>query len=106
MMCSHQRTGAAKYLFPQTPQGLQIVQPSARAQIDELRKLAQGLSEQDNQLRIFDDPKRVRNISDLYRCFVVMSDRPRHVLDWFHLSMRVQHVAQSVRSWPDSSLTE
>ena len=24
----------------------------------------------------------------------------RHVLDWFHLSMRVQHVAQTARSWP------
>lgn len=24
----------------------------------------------------------------------------RHVLDWFHLAMRVQHVAQAVRSWP------
>lgn len=24
-----------------------------------------------------------------------------HVLDWFHLSMRVQHVAQAVKSWPD-----
>jgi hypothetical protein len=27
----------------------------------------------------------------------------RHVLDWFHLSMRVQHVAQAARSWPDAS---
>ena len=26
-----------------------------------------------------------------------------HVLDWFHLSMRVQHVAQTVRSWPSAS---
>jgi hypothetical protein len=26
-----------------------------------------------------------------------------HVLDWFHLSMRIQHVAQSVKGWPDSS---
>ena len=24
----------------------------------------------------------------------------RHVLDWFHLAMRVQHVAQTVRGWP------
>lgn len=24
----------------------------------------------------------------------------RHALDWFHLSMRVQHVAQTARSWP------
>jgi len=24
----------------------------------------------------------------------------RHVLDWFHLSMRVQHVIQTARSWP------
>ena len=24
----------------------------------------------------------------------------RHVLDWFHLSMRVQHVTQTARSWP------
>ena len=26
-----------------------------------------------------------------------------HVLDWFHLSMRVQHVAQTVRSWPSTT---
>jgi hypothetical protein len=58
-MCSHQRTGAGKYLFPQTQQGLQIVQPSARAQIDGLRKLAQGLPEQDIQPKIFDGPERV-----------------------------------------------
>jgi hypothetical protein len=25
----------------------------------------------------------------------------RHVLDWFHLAMRVQHVAQAAMSWPD-----
>jgi hypothetical protein len=28
----------------------------------------------------------------------------RHVLDWFHLSMRIQHVAQAARSWPDASV--
>jgi hypothetical protein len=27
----------------------------------------------------------------------------RHVLDWFHLSMRVQHVAQTVKGWPDAT---
>ena len=27
----------------------------------------------------------------------------RHVLDWFHLSMRIQHVAQAATSWPDAS---
>lgn len=26
-----------------------------------------------------------------------------HVLDWFHLSMRVQHVAQTTRSWPSTT---
>jgi hypothetical protein len=26
-----------------------------------------------------------------------------HVLDWFHLSMRIQHVAQAAVSWPDAS---
>ena len=26
-----------------------------------------------------------------------------HVLDWFHLSMRIQHVDQVVRSWPDTT---
>jgi hypothetical protein len=26
-----------------------------------------------------------------------------HVLDWFHLSMRVQHVAQAAIGWPDAS---
>ena len=26
-----------------------------------------------------------------------------HVLDWFHLSMRTQHVDQAVKSWPDVS---
>ena len=24
-----------------------------------------------------------------------------HVLDWFHLSMRIQHAAQAAKSWPD-----
>ena len=24
-----------------------------------------------------------------------------HVLDWFHLAMRIQHVAQAVKGWPD-----
>jgi hypothetical protein len=26
-----------------------------------------------------------------------------HVLDWFHLSMRIQHVAQAVKGWPDAT---
>jgi hypothetical protein len=26
-----------------------------------------------------------------------------HVLDWFHLSMRIQHVAQAAKSWPDAA---
>jgi hypothetical protein len=26
----------------------------------------------------------------------------RHVLDWFHLSMRIQHVAQTANGWPDA----
>ena len=26
-----------------------------------------------------------------------------HVLDWFHLSMRVQHVAEMAKGWPDAS---
>ena len=26
-----------------------------------------------------------------------------HVLDWFHLSMRIQHVDQATKSWPDVS---
>jgi hypothetical protein len=27
----------------------------------------------------------------------------QHVLDWFHLSMRIQHVAQTAKGWPDAS---
>jgi hypothetical protein len=27
----------------------------------------------------------------------------RHVLDWFHLAMRIQHVAQSAKSWPNDT---
>ena len=27
----------------------------------------------------------------------------QHVLDWFHLSMRIQHVAQAAMSWPNAS---
>jgi hypothetical protein len=27
----------------------------------------------------------------------------RHVLDWFHLAMRVQHIAQTVRGWPGAT---
>jgi hypothetical protein len=30
-------------------------------------------------------------------------DPTRHVLDGFHLSMRIQHVAQAARSWPNAS---
>jgi hypothetical protein len=31
------------------------------------------------------------------------SDCPtHHVLDWFHLAMRPQHVAQTVKGWPGS----
>lgn len=26
-----------------------------------------------------------------------------HVLDWFHLSMRIQHAAQSITGWPDAT---
>jgi hypothetical protein len=29
-----------------------------------------------------------------------------HVLDWFHLAMRVQHVAQPAMSWPDTTETD
>jgi hypothetical protein len=25
-----------------------------------------------------------------------------HVLDWFHLAIRIQHVAQAVKAWPDN----
>ena len=30
----------------------------------------------------------------------------RHVLDWFHLAMRIQHVAQAARGWPDATPVE
>jgi hypothetical protein len=30
----------------------------------------------------------------------------RHVLDWFHLSMRIQHVAQAAKGWPDASVAD
>jgi hypothetical protein len=29
-----------------------------------------------------------------------------HVLDWFHLSMRIQHVAQAAKSWPDTGVED
>jgi hypothetical protein len=29
-----------------------------------------------------------------------------HVLDWFHLAMRVQHVAQATKSWLDATETD
>ena len=29
-----------------------------------------------------------------------------HVLDWFHLAMRIQHVAQAAKSWPDTKQAE
>jgi hypothetical protein len=29
-----------------------------------------------------------------------------HVLDWFHLAMRIQHVAQAVRSWPIAAVED
>jgi hypothetical protein len=76
--CSHQRTSAEKYLFPQTQQGLQFVQLSARTQNDGPRMLAQKLPEQDNQPRIIDGPEKVGNISSLLRCVIVMIDRRDH----------------------------
>ena len=30
----------------------------------------------------------------------------RHVLDWFHLSMRIQHVAQTAKGWPETVAAE
>ena len=30
----------------------------------------------------------------------------QHVLDWFHLAMRIQHVAQAAKSWPDATRAE
>jgi hypothetical protein len=33
-------------------------------------------------------------------------DPTHHVLDWFHLAMRIQHVAQAVKSWPEARLAE
>ena len=30
----------------------------------------------------------------------------RHVLDWFHLAMRIQHVAQCVKGWPAATADE
>lgn len=32
--------------------------------------------------------------------------RTHHVLDWFHLSMRIQHVAQTVKGWPDATAAD
>jgi hypothetical protein len=32
--------------------------------------------------------------------------RTHHVLDWFHLAMRVQHVAQAATSWPNTTDTD
>jgi hypothetical protein len=29
-----------------------------------------------------------------------------HVLDWFHLAMRVQHVAQAAKSWPNATASD
>jgi hypothetical protein len=29
-----------------------------------------------------------------------------HVLDWFHLAMRIQHVAQAATSWPETTETD
>ena len=29
-----------------------------------------------------------------------------HVLDWFHLAMRIQHVAQAAKIWPDARVAE
>jgi hypothetical protein len=29
--------------------------------------------------------------------------RTFHVLDWFHLAMRIQHVAQAIKGWPDDT---
>jgi predicted RNA-binding Zn ribbon-like protein len=28
------------------------------------------------------------------------------VLDWFHLSMRIQHFAQAAKGWPDTTAND
>jgi hypothetical protein len=33
-------------------------------------------------------------------------DPTHHVLDWFHLAMRIQRVAQAAKSWPDTKRAE
>jgi hypothetical protein len=29
-----------------------------------------------------------------------------HVLDWVHISMRIQHVVQAVKGWPDATIED
>ena len=67
-MCSHHRTCAEEYLFRQKQKGWQVAQPSARAQNDALRKLAQKLPEQDNQPTIIDGLKGIREINNISPC--------------------------------------
>src|SRR5271157_3271796 len=35
-----------------------------------------------------------------------VSVRPGTYWIWFHLAMRIQHVAQAAKSWPDATLAE
>ena len=43
---------------------------------------------------------RLRPIARRSNCAACVSPTC-HVLDWFHLAMRIQHVAQAVKGWPD-----
>ena len=67
-MCSHHRSCAGKYLFRQKQKGWQVAQPSARTQNGALRKLAQKLPEQDNQPKIIDGLKEIREINNISPC--------------------------------------
>jgi hypothetical protein len=72
----------------------------ADRQRDQLRGVLQGLgATPDTPVRILSDgAEGPRSLGE-----AASVGPTHHVLDWFHLSMRVQHVAQAAMGWPDAS---
>ncbi|MFL5338371.1 MAG: ISKra4 family transposase [Geminicoccaceae bacterium] len=87
--------------------GDQIVFSSMPAEADrqrqQLANILQGLgATSDTPITILSDGAQ----GPRYLGETASSGPTKHVLDWFHLSMRIQHVAQTVKSWPDATAND
>jgi hypothetical protein len=70
----------------------------ADRQRDQLRGVLQGLgaTSATPSIILSDGVNRPRSLGE-----AATIDPTHHVLDWFHLAMRIQHAAQAAQSWPD-----